>query len=116
MMSDALSPQPMTPNAAPVQAGPVAGARIIAITSGKGGVGTTFVSANLAAVHLAVADGGARNRKAVQEGFAAFLGIALKPAARRVRRRKVFGQKSACGFHLVVRYTHQQVVEARRDI
>ena len=49
MMSDALSPQPMTPNAAPVQAGPVAGARIIAITSGKGGVGKTFVSANLAA-------------------------------------------------------------------
>ena len=48
-MSDALSPQPMTPNAAPVQAGPVAGARIIAITSGKGGVGKTFVSANLAA-------------------------------------------------------------------
>ena len=39
----------MTPNAAPVQAGPVAGARIIAITSGKGGVGKTFVSANLAA-------------------------------------------------------------------
>ena len=48
-MSDALSPQPMTPNAAPVQAGPVVGARIIAITSGKGGVGKTFVSANLAA-------------------------------------------------------------------
>ena len=48
-MSDALSPQPMTPNAAPVQADPVAGARIIAITSGKGGVGKTFVSANLAA-------------------------------------------------------------------
>lgn len=48
-MSDALSPQPMTPNAATVQAGPVAGARIIAITSGKGGVGKTFVSANLAA-------------------------------------------------------------------
>ena len=39
----------MTPNAAPVQAGPVAGAHIIAITSGKGGVGKTFVSANLAA-------------------------------------------------------------------
>ncbi len=39
----------MTPNAAPVQAGPVCGARIIAITSGKGGVGKTFVSANLAA-------------------------------------------------------------------
>ena len=48
-MSDALSPQPMTPNAAPVQAGSAAGARIIAITSGKGGVGKTFVSANLAA-------------------------------------------------------------------
>ncbi|TQN01197.1 flagellar biosynthesis protein FlhG [Acidovorax temperans] len=49
MMSDALSPQPMTPNAAPVQAVPATGARIIAITSGKGGVGKTFVSANLAA-------------------------------------------------------------------
>ena len=49
MMSDAPSPQPMTPNAAPVQAGPATGARIIAITSGKGGVGKTFVSANLAA-------------------------------------------------------------------
>ncbi len=49
MMSDALSPQPMKPNAAPVQAGSAAGARIIAITSGKGGVGKTFVSANLAA-------------------------------------------------------------------
>lgn len=48
-MSDALSPQPMKPNAAPVQAGSAAGARIIAITSGKGGVGKTFVSANLAA-------------------------------------------------------------------
>ena len=48
-MSDALSPQPMTPNAAPVQAVPATGARIIAITSGKGGVGKTFVSANLAA-------------------------------------------------------------------
>lgn len=49
MMSDALSPQPMKPNAAPVQAVPATGARIIAITSGKGGVGKTFVSANLAA-------------------------------------------------------------------
>ena len=65
---------------------------------------------DLAAVHLTVANGCACNRKAVQEGFAALLGIALKPAARRVRRRKVFGQKSACGFHLVVRYAHQQVV------
>lgn len=45
-MSDALSPpQPNTPPAAPA----ASGARIIAITSGKGGVGKTFVSANLAA-------------------------------------------------------------------
>ena len=48
-MSDALSPQPTTPNATPQQAAPAAGARIIAVTSGKGGVGKTFVSANLAA-------------------------------------------------------------------
>ena len=48
-MSDALSPQPTTPGPAPAQARPAAGARIIAITSGKGGVGKTFVSANLAA-------------------------------------------------------------------
>jgi flagellar biosynthesis protein FlhG len=42
----------MTPNQPPVRprpAGCQAGARIIAITSGKGGVGKTFVSANLAA-------------------------------------------------------------------
>ena len=52
-MSDALSPQPTSPA---VPAGPAmpqahvpSGARIIAITSGKGGVGKTFVSANLAA-------------------------------------------------------------------
>ena len=53
-MSDALSPQPMTPNAAPVQAGPATGARIIAITSGKGGVGKSSVTTNLA-VALAAA-------------------------------------------------------------
>ncbi|AVS74314.1 MinD/ParA family protein [Paracidovorax cattleyae] len=43
-MTDALSPRttPAAPHAP-------AGARIIAITSGKGGVGKTFVSANLAA-------------------------------------------------------------------
>ncbi|ADV00283.1 MinD/ParA family protein [Alicycliphilus denitrificans] len=55
-MTDALSPQP-TPSAGatapataptPVAAAPV-DARIIAVTSGKGGVGKTFVSANLAA-------------------------------------------------------------------
>jgi len=44
-MNDALSPQP-TP--ASTAAMPV-DARIIAVTSGKGGVGKTFVSANLAA-------------------------------------------------------------------
>ena len=56
MKPDALSPQP-TPSAGatapataptPVAAAPV-DARIIAVTSGKGGVGKTFVSANLAA-------------------------------------------------------------------
>jgi len=55
-MTDALSPQP-TPSAGatapataptPAAAAPV-DARIIAVTSGKGGVGKTFVSANLAA-------------------------------------------------------------------
>ncbi len=52
-MTDALSPR-STPSA-PQAPGPgrppapAAGARIIAITSGKGGVGKTFVSANLAA-------------------------------------------------------------------
>ena len=51
-MSDALSPPNNTP-AAPVPpttppvAAPGTGARIIAVTSGKGGVGKTFVSANL---------------------------------------------------------------------
>ena len=53
MMSDALSPQPTTPAAPARPAAPLAsatsGARIIAVTSGKGGVGKTFVSANLAA-------------------------------------------------------------------
>ena len=53
MMSDALSPQPTTPAAPAGPAAPLAsaasGARIIAVTSGKGGVGKTFVSANLAA-------------------------------------------------------------------
>ncbi|KQO12319.1 cobyrinic acid a,c-diamide synthase [Acidovorax sp. Leaf76] len=52
-MSDALSPQPPSPAAPAGHAMPQAqtpgGARIIAITSGKGGVGKTFVSANLAA-------------------------------------------------------------------
>ncbi|WP_159317363.1 nucleotide-binding protein, partial [Raoultella terrigena] len=52
-MTDALSPRSTPP--APQAPGPgrppapAAGARIIAITSGKGGVGKTFVSANLAA-------------------------------------------------------------------
>ena len=45
-MSDAPSPAATAPGT-PVAAPP--GARIIAITSGKGGVGKTFVSANLAA-------------------------------------------------------------------
>ncbi len=58
-MTDALSPSPMPPAAAPGSAGapaappsvaaPPPGSRIIAVTSGKGGVGKTFVSANLAA-------------------------------------------------------------------
>ncbi|EER59966.1 Cobyrinic acid ac-diamide synthase [Acidovorax delafieldii 2AN] len=52
-MNDALSPQPTNPAATVPPAPPVSaaggGARIIAITSGKGGVGKTFVSANLAA-------------------------------------------------------------------
>ncbi|MBO9678244.1 MAG: MinD/ParA family protein [Acidovorax sp.] len=50
-MSDALSPQPpiTAAPAAPNSKAPATGARIIAITSGKGGVGKTFVSANLAA-------------------------------------------------------------------
>jgi flagellar biosynthesis protein FlhG len=50
-MSDALSPQPPTTTApvAPNSQAPAGGARIIAVTSGKGGVGKTFVSANLAA-------------------------------------------------------------------
>ena len=52
-MSDALSPQPTPPTAREGAATPSAqlpaGARIIAVTSGKGGVGKTFLSANLAA-------------------------------------------------------------------
>ena len=55
-MNDALSPNPTTPPAgaaapasASVPSTTPANARIIAITSGKGGVGKTFVSANLAA-------------------------------------------------------------------
>jgi flagellar biosynthesis protein FlhG len=51
MMSDALSPSSTPPQAsvAPPAAPTGPGARIIAVTSGKGGVGKTFVSANLAA-------------------------------------------------------------------
>lgn len=53
MMSEALSPQPTTRTNAvdTVSPGPIASQRahIIAVTSGKGGVGKTFVSANLAA-------------------------------------------------------------------
>ncbi|MBX9834508.1 MAG: MinD/ParA family protein, partial [Burkholderiaceae bacterium] len=51
-MSDALSPPPTSPANSAGPAVPVSsatGARIIAVTSGKGGVGKTFVSANLAA-------------------------------------------------------------------
>lgn len=56
-MNDALSPKPTTPSASATAPAPAAlaaattpaDARIIAITSGKGGVGKTFVSANLAA-------------------------------------------------------------------
>lgn len=52
-MSDALSPPPTSSDATSSSALPpgaaATGARIIAITSGKGGVGKTFVSANLAA-------------------------------------------------------------------
>ena len=52
-MSDALSPPPTSSDALPSPGRPpgaaATGARIIAITSGKGGVGKTFVSANLAA-------------------------------------------------------------------
>ena len=47
-MSDAPSPATTTP-APGTPVAPPPGARIIAITSGKGGVGKTFVSANLAA-------------------------------------------------------------------
>ena len=46
-MSDALSPPSHTP-ATPAPAPAPEGARIIAVTSGKGGVGKTFLSANLA--------------------------------------------------------------------
>ncbi|MDF1485996.1 MinD/ParA family protein [Ramlibacter sp. H39-3-26] len=45
-MTDALNTPPPS---APAAQAPTGGARIIAITSGKGGVGKTFVSANLAA-------------------------------------------------------------------
>ena len=52
-MSDALTPPSNKPAATVLPTSPVSaartGARIIAITSGKGGVGKTFVSANLAA-------------------------------------------------------------------
>ncbi|WCM91016.1 MinD/ParA family protein [Acidovorax sp. NCPPB 2350] len=53
-MTDALSPRSTPPTPASAATGrpsatAPAGARIIAITSGKGGVGKTFVSANLAA-------------------------------------------------------------------
>jgi flagellar biosynthesis protein FlhG len=52
-MSDALPPQPTTPATPAGPATPQSpapnGARILAVTSGKGGVGKTFLSANLAA-------------------------------------------------------------------
>ncbi|MDY0107602.1 MAG: MinD/ParA family protein [Giesbergeria sp.] len=48
-MSDAPSPSPSIPAATAASAPASQGARIIAVTSGKGGVGKTFVSANLAA-------------------------------------------------------------------
>ena len=50
-MSDVLSPTPtpVTPSSHAVRSRPASGAHIIAVTSGKGGVGKTFVSANLAA-------------------------------------------------------------------
>lgn len=49
-MSDALSPPPPSPVASGGPQAPAkAGALIVAVTSGKGGVGKTFVSANLAA-------------------------------------------------------------------
>lgn len=48
-MTDALSPSPTPPAAPSSVAAPPPGSRIIAVTSGKGGVGKTFVSANLAA-------------------------------------------------------------------
>lgn len=50
-MSDVLShtPSAMTNSTPPVRVRPRTGAHIIAVTSGKGGVGKTFVSANLAA-------------------------------------------------------------------
>ena len=47
-MNDALSPS-TNPNPGTPAANAPVDARIIAITSGKGGVGKTFVSANLAA-------------------------------------------------------------------
>ena len=53
MMNDALSPSSPRAAALPRAAGetpaPPPGSRIIAVTSGKGGVGKTFLSANLAA-------------------------------------------------------------------
>ncbi|MDO4592629.1 MAG: AAA family ATPase, partial [Comamonadaceae bacterium] len=50
-MSDVLSPTPasVTPPSIAMRPRPSSGAHIIAVTSGKGGVGKTFVSANLAA-------------------------------------------------------------------
>ncbi|QXL85324.1 MinD/ParA family protein [Comamonas sp. NLF-1-9] len=48
-MSDVPLAPPTAEADAAAQARPISGARIVAITSGKGGVGKTFVSANLAA-------------------------------------------------------------------